>query len=481
VRVFDYPAEPTWGVGAQVSEDGRWLFATVSRGTDPENLLYVADLGDPIAPNVSAPLRPVDATMEASFNVVGVVDATAYVLTNLGAPKYRVVAIDLGEPAREWWRTVVPESEDTLESAALVGGRVVAQWLADVKSRLTVHSLGGAPLGEIALPGIGAVAGLSGREDSPELYYGFTSFLVPAAVYRHDLDTGARETFFAPDVPFDPSPYETEQVFVASRDGTRVPMFVVRRRDMPRDGANPTLLYAYGGFNVVQAPAFSPSIAAWLECGGAFALANLRGGGEYGEAWHAAGKLHAKQNVFDDFIAAAEWLVENGYTSPSHLAIRGGSNGGLLVGAVMNQRPELFAAAIAQVGVMDMLRYHRFSAGVFWVPEYGSSDDAAQFHTLHAYSPLHNLRAGACYPATLVTTADHDDRVVPGHSYKYAAALQAAQGCDEPVLIRVETQGSHNYRPLDRQIAEQADVWAFAAAHTGATLSFEGVDTASDR
>jgi prolyl oligopeptidase len=340
----------------------------------------------------------------------------------------------------------------------------VAQWLVDVASQVTVHALDGAPLGRLPLPNLGALAGLSGRADSPELYYGFTSFLVPAGVYRYDVVTGEHAPFFTPDVPFDPSPYVTEQLFYASKDGTRVPMFVVRRRDLPRDGANATMLYAYGGFNVVQQPAFSASIAAWLETGGVFALANLRGGGEYGEAWHQAGKLDRKQNVFDDFVAAAEYLIASGYTSPAKLAMRGGSNGGLLVGAVANQRPELFAAAVAQVGVMDMLRYHRFSAGVFWVPEYGSADDPAQFATLHAYSPLHNVRRGVCYPATLILTADHDDRVVPAHSFKYAAALQAAQGCDRPVLIRVEAQGSHNYRPLDRTIAEQADLWAFVAS-----------------
>jgi len=473
VAVFRYAAEPTWGVSGVVSEDGRWLFASVGRGTDPENHLYAADLGDPKAPNVRAPLVPVDTTLAAAFSPVGVVGTTAYVLTNLDAPRYKVVAIDLTKPARANWRTVIPESRHTLENVSLVGGRLVAQWLADVKSEVTIHDLSGKSLGTLPLPGIGTLAGLSGREDSPELYYGFTSFLVPTTVFRYDLSTGRQETFFAPNVPFDPSPYETEQLFYTSKDGTRVPMFVVHKKGLARDGRNPTMLYAYGGFNVVQAPAFSASVIAWLEMGGVYASANLRGGGEYGEAWHQAGKLDRKQNVFDDFIAAAEYLIDRKYTSPDKLAIRGGSNGGLLVGAVMNQRPDLFAVAIPQVGVMDMLRYHKFSAGVFWVPEYGSSDDPHQFETLAKYSPLHNIKPGVCYPATLVTTADHDDRVVPGHSFKYAATLQKAQGCDRPTLIRIEAQGSHGYRPLDRTIAEQADLWAFAAKNLGVTVKFD--------
>jgi prolyl oligopeptidase len=274
-------------------------------------------------------------------------------------------------------------------------------------------------------------------------------------------------------VPFDASGYETKQVFFPSKDGTRIPMFVTHRKGMALDGTNPTMLYAYGGFNVNQVPAFSASVATWLEMGGVYAVPNLRGGGEYGEAWHQAGKLDKKQNVFDDFIGAAEYLIREKYTSPQKLAIRGGSNGGLLVGAVMTQRPDLYAVALPAVGVMDMLRYHRFSAGVFWVPEYGSADDPKQFPALRAYSPLHNLKPGTCYPATLTTTADHDDRVVPGHSFKWASALQGAQGCDRPVLIRVEAQGSHGYRPLDKAIAEQADIWAFTARNLGMDVKFE--------
>ena len=470
--IFRYPAEPTWGVGAGVSEDGRWLFATVGRGTDPENHLYVADLGQPLAPNVTAPLVPVDTTMRASFAPVGVAGHTLLVLTNLDAPRYRVVAVDLRAPQQTKWATVIPETANTLEGATLAGGRLFAQYLADVKSLVTVHDLTGKQVGTLPLPGIGALAGLSGREDSPELFYGFTSYLTPASIYRYDVRTGRSEPFFTPDVPFDASRYETEQRFYTSKDGTRVPMFVVHRKGLARDGTHPTMLYAYGGFNISMQPGFSASVAAWLDMGGVYAVPNLRGGGEYGEAWHLAGKLDKKQNVFDDFIGAAEFLVRERYTAPSKLAIRGGSNGGLLVGAAMTQRPDLFAVALPAVGVMDMLRYDKFSAGVFWVPEYGSSSDPKLFPTLAKYSPLHNLTPGTCYPATLTTTADHDDRVVPSHSFKWASALQAAQGCDRPVLIRVETQGSHGYRPLDKAIAEQADVWAFAARNLGMPVTF---------
>jgi prolyl oligopeptidase len=472
VALFRYPAEPTWGVGAQVSEDGRWLFATVGRGTDPENHLYVADLGRPEAPDVRAPLAPVDTTMQASFSPVGVVGHTAYVVTNLDAPRYRLVAVDLRRPARANWRTVIPETAHTLTGAVLAGGRLLAAYLVDVKEEVAIHDLDGRKLGMLPLPGVGQVAGISGRADSPEVFFGFTSYLVPGSVYRYDVRTAKLETFFAPDVPFDASRYETEQLFYTSKDGTRVPMFVVHKKGLARDGSHPTVLYAYGGFNISVQPAFSASVAAWLDMGGVYAVPNLRGGGEYGEAWHQAGKLERKQNVFDDFIGAAEYLVARKYTSPAKLAVRGGSNGGLLVGAAMTQRPDLFAVALPAVGVMDMLRYHKFSAGVFWVPEYGSADDAEQFPYLARYSPLHNLKPGTCYPATLTTTADHDDRVVPSHSFKWASALQAAQGCDRPVLIRVETQGSHGYRPLDKAIAEQADVWAFAARNLGMPVTF---------
>jgi prolyl oligopeptidase len=371
------------------------------------------------------------------------------------------------DTARAHWRTVAPEKSDVIESALLAGGRLIVQRLHDVKSALTVYAADGRVLGDVALPGMGTVSGLSGRADTPELFYSFTSYLVPQTVYRYDFNTGRSIPFHAPHVGFDPGPYETRQVFFTSKDGTRAPMFVTLRRGVSLDGSHPTVLYAYGGFDISITPAFNPAVAAWLERGGIYAVATLRGGGEFGEAWHRDGMLERKQNVFDDFIAAAEYLEGHRYTSPAHLAIHGYSNGGLLVGAVMAQRPDLFAAAYPGAGVMDMLRYQKFTAGVGWVPEYGSSDDSSQFRYLYAYSPLHNLRRGTCYPATIVTTADHDDRVVPAHSYKFIAALQADQGCGRPVVIRVETKTSHGYMPTDKRIAQLADVWAFTAWHTG--------------
>jgi len=362
---------------------------------------------------------------------------------------------------------VVPEGKDVLESSTLAGRRVITHTLEDVKSRLRMFGADGTAPGDIRLPGIGTVGGLSARTDTPELFYLYTSFLTPPTVYRYDFKTGVSTAFQAPHVPFDASPYETKQVFYTSKDGTRIPMFITARKGIARDGSHPTVLYAYGGFDISNTPGFSSNVAVWLQHGGVYALANIRGGGEYGDAWHRAGMLDKKQNVFDDFIGAAEYLVKERYTSPAHLAIHGYSNGGLLVGAVEEQRPDLFAAAYPGAGVMDMLRYDKFSAGIGWVPEYGSSSDSAQFNTLVRYSPVHNVKPGVCYPATIVTTADHDDRVVPGHSYKFAAALQAAQGCDHPAVLRVETKTSHGYMPTDKRIAQAADVWAFTAWNTG--------------
>ena len=460
------PDLPTWFLGGEATQDGRYLVVYLSRGTDPKNRLYVADLGDPLHPDVAAPLRPIVETDDAEYTVIGNVGGTLYVRTNLDAPRRRVIAIDVARPERSAWREIVPQGEHAMEDVRLYGGQLVVHRLLDVQSRLELWDLTGGHVGDIALPDVGTVSGMSGREGERAFYFAFTSMLSPSTVYRHDLDAARHEAFEPPRHTFDPSLYETTQLFATSADGTRVPMFVTARRGLVRDGSHPTMLYAYGGFSVSVTPSFSPATVAWLEQGGVYVVANLRGGGEYGEAWHQAGMLERKQNVFDDFIAAAEHLVREGYTSPSRLAIRGGSNGGLLVGAVMAQRPELFGVALPAVGVMDMLRYDRFTGGRAWVDEYGSAtDDAAAFAYLMKYSPLHNLRAGTCYPATLVTTADHDDRVVPGHSFKFAATLQAAQGCDRPVLIRVETQGSHGYRPTDRQIAEIADVWAFALAN----------------
>jgi len=357
----------------------------------------------------------------------------------------------------------------------MAGGRVITQTLEDVKSRLRMFSIAGTPLGDIPLPGVGTVAGLSARNDTPELFYLYTSFLTPSTVYRYDIRAGASTAFQPPHVPFDATPYETKQVFYTSKDGTRVPMFITAKKDLTLDGSHPTVLGAYGGFDISNTPGFSTNVAVWLQHGGVYAIANIRGGGEYGDAWHRAGMLDKKQNVFDDFIAAAEYLVKEQYTSPAHLAIHGYSNGGLLVGAVEEQRPDLFAVAYPGAGVMDMLRYDKFSAGIGWVPEYGSSSDSAQFSTIIKYSPVHNIKPGTCYPATIVTTADHDDRVVPGHSFKFIAAMQAAQSCDRPTLIRVETKTSHGYMPTDKRIAQAADVWAFTGWNTGMRPKAAGV------
>ena len=466
--IFERQGMPNWFVFAGVSDDGRYLLITFVEGTDPQNQLYVVDLGDPKRPNVAAPVQPVVERDDAAYWALGTVGSTLYIQTDLDAPRRRIMAIDLAAPAdRTRWREVVPQSEHTLEGATLAGGHLALQYLADVQSRLEIVDLTGRRVRSVNLPGVGTVAGMSARADSPELFFAFTSPLIPSTVYAHDVRTGATRSFEAATPAFDPSGYETTQLFATSKDGTRVPYFVTARKGIALDGNNPTLLYGYGGFSVSMLPTWRPDVPAWLERGGVFVTANMRGGAEYGEEWHRGGMLERKQNVFDDFIAVAEDLIRRGYASPRTLAIQGGSNGGLLVGAVMNQRPELFAAALPAVGVMDMLRYDRFTGGGAWAVEYGSASDPKMFPVLMAYSPLHNIREGTCYPATLVTTADHDDRVVPSHSFKYTATLQRAQGCDKPVLIRIETQGSHGYRPTDKRIAELADEWAFVAEHTG--------------
>jgi len=467
--IYERPDQPEWGFNAEITEDGRYALIYVWHGTDPKNRLYYIDLKDPAKPDLSAPVVRLLDDFDASYTVVGNRGPVLYVQTNLDAPRQRIVAIDLRDPARDKWRTIVPESEDVLEAAAIVGGKLVTVYLKDAASRVRFYTLDGEPAGELELPGLGSVAGISGKPDSPELFYAFTSFLYPTTIFRYDIETGTNEVFQAPQLEgFDPSQYETKQVFYTSKDGTRVPMFITHRKGIALDGSNPTYLYGYGGFNVSLTPAFSIANLLWLEMGGVYAQPNLRGGGEYGEEWHWAGTKERKQNVFDDFIAAAEYLIREGYTSPQKLAIGGGSNGGLLVGAVMTQRPELFAVAHPAVGVMDMLRFHKFTIGWAWVSDYGSPDDPEAFRYLYAYSPLHNLKPGTCYPATLVTTADHDDRVVPGHSFKFTARLQEVQSCDKPVLIRVETRAGHGAgKPTSKQIEEAADVLAFRVKHLG--------------
>jgi prolyl oligopeptidase len=466
--IYERPDHPDWFVGGGVSEDGRYLFVFVNRGTETQNRVYVADLGDPRQPKVDAPIRPLFDKGDASYSPIGNVGSTVYMLTDRDAPRSKVVAFDLAAP--EQWRIVVPEQMSAIDQIAMYKGGIAVNYLEDVKARVQLYGLDGKLAGELPLPGVGSLQGFSTREDTPEIFYAFTSPLYPTTAFRYDPATKKSVPFEAPRLSFDASQYETRAVFATSKDGTRVPVFVTMKKGLALDGNNPAMLYGYGGFNISTTPSFRPDVLAWLEQGGIWATASMRGGSEYGEAWHKAGMFERKQNVFDDFIAAAEYLVNERYTSPSKLGIMGGSNGGLLVGAVEEQRPELFAVALPAVGVMDMLRYHKFTGGGAWATEYGSADDSTAFQYLVKYSPVHNVKPGTCYPATLITTADHDDRVVPSHSFKFAAAMQAAQGCAKPVLIRVETQASHGYRPTDKRIAELADEWAFTAANTGVVM-----------
>jgi len=469
--VYQRPDHPDWGFGGGVTEDGRYAIIYVSLGTDSRNRVYYLDLGNPRRPRVTGRVVRLLDAFDASYGFVGNRGPVFYFTTNLDAPRSRLIAIDIRHPARQDWKEIIPQSDQVLNGVTLVGGRFVAEYLVDAHSRLAVFDADGKPVADVPLPGLGTVGGVSGRADGPEMFYAYTSFLYPTTIFRYDVATGAGSVWKAPHLDFDPSAFETEQVFYRSKDGTRVPMFLTHRRGLAHDSANPVLLTAYGGFDISNLPYFSVANAVWLEMGGVLALANLRGGGEYGEEWHQAGMHEHKQNVFDDFIGAAEYLVSQGYTRPAKLAIEGASNGGLLIGAVENQRPDLFGATLPGVGVMDMLRFQKFTIGWAWVTEYGSSDSASQFPYLYAYSPLQNIRPGTHYPPTLITTADHDDRVVPGHSFKYAATLQAAQGDSAPVLIRIETRAGHGGgMPVSKQIELVTDQWAFLVKNLGMTL-----------
>lgn len=467
ILVYQRPDQPDWGFGAGVTDDGRYLVIRVWMGTDRRNRIHVLDLKDPLAPELTGRPVPLLDAFDAGYSYLANDGPTFYFQTDNASPKGRIIAVSLEHPEPAQWRTVVPEGAEAMDASAVVGDHFVVNYLQDASSRLRIYTMAGVPAGEVALPALGTVGALSGQREDRELFYTFTSFLYPATTFRFDLAAKAGGPWKAPKVDFDPTRYETRQVFYRGRDGARVPMFITHRTGIALDGTHPTLLYAYGGFNVNLLPAFSASRIAWLEQGGIYAQPNLRGGAEYGEAWHEAGMLDKKQNVFDDFIAAAEYLVREGYTSASKLAIEGGSNGGLLIGAVTNQRPDLFAVALPAVGVMDMLRFHRFTIGWAWVTEYGSADNSkAQFDVLRAYSPLHNLKPGTDYPAVLVTTADHDDRVVPAHSFKYAAALQAATTWRRPAYIRIETKAGHGAgKPIAKVIEEAADLMAFALAN----------------
>jgi len=460
IYALDHPTRNPYGT---VTEDGKYLVITVWDGYSSNAVHYMTlDEG-------SGPAVELLTEWDALYQFLGNTGPEFHFQTTNDASNGRVVAIDIERPNAEDWREVIGEHAETLESASMVGGRLVAQYLKDAQSLVRVHGMDGSLVRDVTLPGIGSANGFSGRQDDPETFFVFTSFTVPNQIYRYNTATGEREPFRSDEVPAYLDDYRTRQVFYTSKDGTRVPMFIVHHKDVKLDGTNPTLLYGYGGFNVSLTPSFSVARTVWLEMGGVLVVANLRGGGEYGEAWHEGGMKLNKQNVFDDFIAAAEELIDLGYTNPGKLAIQGGSNGGLLVGAVLNQRPELFGAALPAVGVMDMLRYHTPSANArAWSSDYGLSENSEEFEAMYAYSPYHNVRDDVCYPPMLITTADHDDRVVPWHSYKYAAAMQSAQAaqakCEKPVLIRVETRAGHGAgKPTWMIIENIADQWAFLA------------------
>ena len=457
VLVYERLDQKNWGFSGDVTEDGRYLIISVWKGTDRQNLVFYKDLSKPDSQVVE-----LISTWDADYNVIDNEGSVFWVKTDLDAPRGRVVAIDLANPSPENWKTVIPQTDETLKNVGLLNNQFVVSYLKDAHSQVKMYALNGSLVREVALPGLGFVDGFGGKRSETEMFYSYTSFTEPNTIYRYNVVTGDSEVFRKPNVKVDNSKYETKQVFYTSKDGTKVPMFITYQKGLKLDGHNPTLLFGYGGFNVSLTPFFSVSNAVWLEMGGVYALANLRGGGEYGQAWHEAGTKLKKQNVFDDFIAAAEWLIAENYTSSSKLAIAGGSNGGLLVGACMTQRPELFGAALPAVGVMDMLRFHKFTIGWAWTSEYGSPDNPEEFKTIYGYSPLHNLKLGVRYPSTMVTTADHDDRVVPAHSFKFAAALQKAHRGENPVLIRIATNAGHGAgKPTAKIIEEVADQWAF--------------------
>lgn len=464
--IYEDNSRPNRGFSAQTTDDERFLIIYFREGTS-NNGFMVKDLSDPNGKFIT-----ITDDLKNNYNVIDNVDDKLLIRTDYKAPNYRLVLIDPKNPARENWKDILPEKKDVLQGVRIIGGKLIATYMQDVAHHVYLFDLSGKPGGEIELPSLGTV-GFSGKRKENIAFYTFTSFTYPGTIYKFDVSTKKSELYQQIELDFDFDNYETKQVFYESKDGTKIPMFIVHKKGLKLNGSNPTYLYAYGGFNASMLPSFSTSRLMLLENNGVFALANIRGGGEYGEAWHKAGMLEKKQNVFDDFIAAAEYLIKEGYTSPSKLAIAGGSNGGLLIGAVINQRPELFKVALPAVGVMDMLRYHKFTIGYYWAVEYGSSDDPEQFRYLYEYSPLHNIKEGLNYPATLVTTADHDDRVVPAHSFKYIAELQNKYNGENPVMIRIETQAGHGAgKPTSKIIEEVADVWSFVFYNLGVTPKY---------
>jgi prolyl oligopeptidase len=455
--VYERPDQRDWLFGGTVTEDGRYLIISIYQGTDVKSRVYYKDLKAQGAQVV----KLLD-DFDASYNFIGNEGSLFWFHVDADAPRGKIIAIDTAKPDRKDWKVIVPEAKETLQGVSVVNHMLVANYLKDAHTQVKVFDTNGKFVREVVFPGLGTASGFGGKAKDKETFYAFTGFTSPTTIYRYDMVTGKSTIFRQPKVDFNPNGYETKQVFYTSKDGTKVPMFITHKKGLKLDGNNPTYLYAYGGFNISLTPAFSVSNLVWMEMGGVYAQPNLRGGGEYGEEWHQAGMKLKKQNVFDDFIAAAEWLIGNKYTSTPKLAIGGGSNGGLLVGAALTQRPDLFGATLPAVGVMDMLRFQKFTIGWAWVSDYGSAENADEFKALYAYSPLHNIKPGKAYPATMVTTADHDDRVWPGHSFKFAAALQEAQAGPAPVLIRIETKAGHGAgKPTSKIIEEIADRWAF--------------------
>jgi prolyl oligopeptidase len=468
VLIYEDPAYPLRNYSADVTDDEDFLVLYHTESTSG-NALYFKDLRKPAKDFTS-----IVTGFDNDFAVVDDYNGKFLVRTNYNAPKYQLLLIDPARPQPANWATLIPEKNEVLEGVTLVGGKIVTQYLKDAYSQAFIHDMQGKLIDTLDVPGIGTMGGFNGQKDENIAFYAFTSFTIPATIYMYNIETDTSIIYRAPEVEISNMAFETEQVFYTSKDGTKIPMFIVHKAGITLDGTNPTLLYGYGGFNISLTPAFSISRLILLEKGGVFAMPNLRGGGEYGEDWHLAGTKEKKQNVFDDFIAAAEYLIDAGYTSPDYLAIQGGSNGGLLVGAVMTQRPDLMKVAFPAVGVLDMLRYHLFTIGWAWATDYGTSDNAADFEYLIKYSPLHNVKAGTCYPATLVTTADHDDRVVPAHSFKFISELQSKQSCDNPTLIRIETKAGHGAgKPTSKVIEEYADLYSFMFYNMGITPVYE--------
>jgi prolyl oligopeptidase len=457
VLIYERPDAKEYNFSPSITEDGKYLVLDVWHGTEPKNRLYYREVTDN-----GEFVRLLDEA-DAQYSPIGNDGSTFYIHTNLAAPHGRVIAIDVRHPERVNWKVIIPEREEIISFVSMVNNQFVVAYMQNAHQRLKIYDLRGTFVREIELPTIGSIAGLSGRPDEPEMFVGFTSFLYPTTIFRYDFNDNTLSPVFKSVVDVDPSGYETRQVFYNSKDGTRVSMFVVHKKGLILDGNNPTLMYGYGGFNFSVTPTFSVTRLIWMEHGGVYAAPNLRGGDEYGEAWHRAGILENKQNVFDDFIAAGEWLIKNGYTRQEKLAIIGGSNGGLLVTACMLQRPDLFGAVVGTVPVTDMLRYHKFTVGRYWVGEYGNAEENPEhFRFLYAYSPLHNVKKEVAYPPTLITTADTDDRVVPAHAKKFVATLQAADAGKNPILLRVETAAGHGGgKPTSKRISEQVDIYTF--------------------